>query len=607
MPTRLPTILFQSVAFSVLLTAVVADTSPAAETPNCVRFRHTGFWDIDIDNYPALAPECVAPISRNADRNRDHLPAQIAAIFASYVFCAIIIGTAILSIRIKRKHRLAPKPVELKLVINSEKRFEPSIGSPASFVSWMRNPLRSRKTPQSGEWTPHSPGVDSISSFDPRVVDHDAKNRQDEMERLYAAVMAHDEARRSQLSQVTPNPNATLPRASVASSTLTDKRLAQVAYDDRSPISPIRAIYPPGHDRFARNFAAPMSPTSPIHTTIPEHPSYLTPGSGLLSPGILSPTTPISPTAQRIDLPNDMYPASPPPGMRRMRLPNQPFTPGPFSPAGTIILAGPKTPATPATPGMTFPTDHPASPTIPEHYNNLLYPPEKAPSSSSSKESKDSKGKRILKSMRINTSGRREDFDAEDRAPLSATYQAEQQQTTEPPSPASAATQESSDSLGTRHSIKKVTTPLSSRRPPNLRIQSPNVSELSLPSGPKHIPEPPKSAMASGPKKMSFGPKPLALRVAFPEEEMRSPTVKTTVLQHKKEHLTRGGLRTARTPMTGVPQTPYTPYMPFTPITPITPHLVTRTERKALKKMEGKTLLDESDLVKEEDEEEDWS
>jgi hypothetical protein len=58
--------------------------------------------------------------------------------------------------------------------------------------------------------------------------------------------------------------------------------------------------------------------------------------------------------------------------------------------------------------------------------------------------------------------------------------------------------------------------------------------------------------------------------------------------------------------MTGVPQTPYTPYMPFTPITPITPHLVTRTERKALRKMEGKTLLDESDLVKEEDEEDDW-
>jgi hypothetical protein len=594
MPARLPSSIFKSVAFSVLLTAVLADTSPAASTSDCVRFRHTGFWDIDIDNYPALPPACVAPISRNADRNRAHLPAQVAAIFASYAFCAIIIGIAILGIRIKRKHRLAPKQVELKLVINNEKQFEPSIGSPASFVSWMRNPLRRKNAQQSGEWTPRSPGVDSISSFDPRVVDHDIKNRQEEMERLYAAVMAHDEARRSQLSQVTPN----LPRASVASSTLTDKRLAQVAHEEypRSPISPMRAIYPPGHDRFARNLAAPLSPTSPIHTTIPEYPSYMTPGSGLLSP-----TTPISPTAQRIDLPNDMYPASPPPGMRRMRLPNQPFTPGLMSPA-TIILPGPKTPVMPETP-MGLPMDYPASPTLPEQYNSL-YPPEKAPSTSSSKESRDSKGKRILKSMRINTSGRKDDFDAEDRAPLSATYQAEQQQTTEPPSPVSAATQESTDSLGNRASMKKVTTP---RRPPNLRIQSPNSSQLSLPSGPKHIPEPPKSAMASGPKKMTFGPKPLALRVAFPEEEMRSPTVKTTVLQHRKEHLTRGGLRTARTPMTGVPQTPYTPYMPFTPITPITPHLVTRTERKALKKMEGKTLLDESDLVKEEDEEEDWS
>ena len=95
----------------------------------------------------------------------------------------------------------------------------------------------------------------------------------------------------------------------------------------------------------------------------------------------------------------------------------------------------------------------------------------------------------------------------------------------------------------------------------------------------------------------------MPLRVAFPEEGIKSPVTRTTVLQPRRDHIGRGP-RTARTPMTGVPQTPYTPYMPYTPVTPITPHLITRQERKQQKRMEGKTLLDESDMVKEEDE--DW-
>jgi hypothetical protein len=39
--------------------------------------------------------------------------------------------------------------------------------------------------------------------------------------------------------------------------------------------------------------------------------------------------------------------------------------------------------------------------------------------------------------------------------------------------------------------------------------------------------------------------------------------------------------------------------MPFTPVTPVTPRLVTRKERRDRGKQEGKTLLDESDLVRE--------
>lgn len=65
-------------------------------------------------------------------------------------------------------------------------------------------------------------------------------------------------------------------------------------------------------------------------------------------------------------------------------------------------------------------------------------------------------------------------------------------------------------------------------------------------------------------------------------EPLKSPDLRTTVLNRRVDHL---GMTT---PKTGVPYTPYSPYMPFTPVTPVTPHLVTKKERKAAKKWEGR-------------------
>lgn len=63
-------------------------------------------------------------------------------------------------------------------------------------------------------------------------------------------------------------------------------------------------------------------------------------------------------------------------------------------------------------------------------------------------------------------------------------------------------------------------------------------------------------------------------------EPLKSPDLRTTVLDRRFDKLTMN------TPKTSVPYTPYSPYMPFSPITPVTPHLVTRTERKQRKKRE---------------------
>ncbi|KAF2706368.1 hypothetical protein K504DRAFT_459661 [Pleomassaria siparia CBS 279.74] len=74
-------------------------------------------------------------------------------------------------------------------------------------------------------------------------------------------------------------------------------------------------------------------------------------------------------------------------------------------------------------------------------------------------------------------------------------------------------------------------------------------------------------------------------------EPLKSPDLRTTVLDRRMEKLTMG------TPTTGVPFTPYSPYMPFTPITPVTPHLTTKKERKMRAKMGGRKMADREDLV----------
>ncbi|KAK7747334.1 hypothetical protein SLS53_001587 [Cytospora paraplurivora] len=63
-------------------------------------------------------------------------------------------------------------------------------------------------------------------------------------------------------------------------------------------------------------------------------------------------------------------------------------------------------------------------------------------------------------------------------------------------------------------------------------------------------------------------------------------TVKQTVFERNVPPTP--GLGTARTPRTGAP-VPYSPYQPFSPVVPITPSLVTKADRKRMRRMEPKT------------------
>ncbi|KAF2674151.1 hypothetical protein BT63DRAFT_3413 [Microthyrium microscopicum] len=685
MPTS-QSFLFTAPIFSLLLLLVAGESPPPPNADPSVikaycdplRFHHTGFWDIDIDNWPVLPVVCGPPAAANSDRNIAHLPYQIAGILASYVVCAIGVGTGIVTIRRKRKKLLIPPPVELKLVANESRKFELSPTSPASsLTSWMRNPLRKKgqsavsftSGPPDGSAL-NSPAGESMFSFDANIVDGDRMSRQAEMERLYAAVMVHDAARRSQLSQLGQNQFKdsasvqNMPRASVASTVASrpaDKRLQRVtgleirapmspSYD-QTPKSPIRAIYPPDHDIPEM----PQSPTSPIRATVPDDfwpqagkkPLKINSSASLRVPAPpMSATMPLSPTTPKIELPNDMYPASPPPGQRRMRLPNQPFTPLPGQTVPiTPISPGPMSSAMygtlgPAPKRVELQNDmYPASPGLPPgaQYMTLPPPPGTSSSKSDSLSSKTSKGRKMLKNMRINT-GAQDEQDREERTPLSPVAQtANRDEAVTPDTPEDAHAEdkfEGMNSILPQPAPSRLGTP--GRRPPNLNLSGPthkpsissigssntvtglpaspapshrstmglpgsNVRPMSSAQTPRLSPPPTSShSTAAAPG----GSKPLPFRAFQDSSSLLSPgPVKTTFLDRKVKPL-RGPM-TAKTPMTGVPQTPYSAYMPFTPMTPITPRLVTRKERKDRKKQMGKTLMDDAELVKEEDE--DWS
>lgn len=87
----------------------------------------------------------------------------------------------------------------------------------------------------------------------------------------------------------------------------------------------------------------------------------------------------------------------------------------------------------------------------------------------------------------------------------------------------------------------------------------------------------------TNPRSANSSPNPLPLRgyeqpSSLPlrgyEQPLKSPDLRTTVLDRRLDKLG------VNTPKTGVPYTPYSPYMPFTPLTPVTPHLVTKRDRK---------------------------
>jgi hypothetical protein len=226
-----------------------------------------------IDNYrdPTPAPEDGPPASYHAIRDKSVLPYEICGIVGGYIVTVLIWGVLLLTVGRKMRRKALEPPKELELELEN-KPTRPSIKTPGltspplSARSW----LRKFKKNDSAQSSPQSPVLQSPTSFDQSVVDAHRDQAQADMERLYAAVMEFDAKKHSARASVEeteplpPPPDRRRPSAiSVARS-----------HDNSdSPVSPVRAIYPPGHherpttasnarDRLRAEQPAPSSPRS---------------------------------------------------------------------------------------------------------------------------------------------------------------------------------------------------------------------------------------------------------------------------------------------------------------------------------------------------------
>ncbi|WPG97739.1 Hypothetical protein R9X50_00052000 [Acrodontium crateriforme] len=504
-------------------------------------------WAVNIHEGPAPSPKDGPPFSAHASRDRALLPYQIIGIVGGYVGSVVIIGTLLVTVGRtlrRRAHELAARPTEMVKPMNRE--FDPSPISPVSSRAWYApRMLRTKKSATSSirsMGTAMPPEVRSVASFDSNVIEADRQQRQDEMERLYAAVMRQDERQSPQIApqQIPEIPQGAPPEYSrrVPPRLITDApalRHLQMgepysnAQNQMTPKSPVRAIYPPDSSMPVM----PSSPTSPIRAEYPS--SYLSPGymqhhksqSSELHPGYHAPTPSNGSTRSGSTLSKERTKKS----LRKLKIsaPIQPLDDN---------SDGARTPLSPRCyVDAGIPPELPTSRTVDSQYQPTT------PATATSW-------------------GYGDDYD-NDHEPR---QRMDRVRDLPRPHPNRIASYEQTQSPRRTQPVASVNNPLPFRQMQAEKQQQQRGQNVQMPSSQYLHP-------------MSAGP----VKTTFLETGRRGP------------HL--------GTPRTGM-ATPYSPYMPYTPLTPVTPRLMSRAERKQKMKDDRalRGALTEEQAVKEEGE-----
>ncbi|EXJ54591.1 hypothetical protein A1O7_09932 [Cladophialophora yegresii CBS 114405] len=177
------------------------------------RARPHSIWDVNIDNDPAPPPDQGPPISVGALRDRSKLKYEVIGIIGAYVVWLIVTFILLFFVGKKLRRRVQTSNQSLSMEIMSKpapiatqagRSVEPPLKSPGKMAS-----LRSWASGKSHAYKPSNISV--TSTIDEKILQADKAKNMDEMARLYAAVMQHDEeqsqkARSSgQTSPRTPN------------------------------------------------------------------------------------------------------------------------------------------------------------------------------------------------------------------------------------------------------------------------------------------------------------------------------------------------------------------------------------------------------------------
>ncbi|KAF6221441.1 hypothetical protein HO133_002297 [Letharia lupina] len=187
----------------------------------------TDIWHVSIWEAPAPPPGKGPPLDDHSLRDLSYLPAQIASIIGAYVLSVLIIGSAILFVgrRLRRATQASPGTLSMEMMKpvkhDVSKAFDPSPVSPSnnnlygpspnSTIDMKNNwPSPQNKNARNSDgWGSIAKGhrkqpsvVSSVVTFDESVIEDDKERNQKEMERLYAAVMEHDETKSTSVSHL---------------------------------------------------------------------------------------------------------------------------------------------------------------------------------------------------------------------------------------------------------------------------------------------------------------------------------------------------------------------------------------------------------------------
>ena len=225
-----------------------------------VTARPHSIWDVSIDEGPAPPPDKGPPISAHALRDKSKLKYEVVGIIGAYVVWLLITLILLLFVgkRLRRKAQTSNRTLSMEIIkpttlpTQPTMSVEPPLKSPGKMAS-----LRSWAT--GGRSHSHKQSIVSVTTtIDEKIVEADKARNMDEMTKLYAAVMAHDEER----SQKARSSGQTSPRT---------------------------PHYPPQYA------TAPPTPRSPHYQPHLNGPAPPTPRSPLYQPHLNGPASPRSP------------------------------------------------------------------------------------------------------------------------------------------------------------------------------------------------------------------------------------------------------------------------------------------------------------------------